>query len=199
MTEISSHSVRYQSGGPHHSFMRKAVLLDRDKTLNADPGYLNDPDKVELLPGVVQGLSKLQAAGYMFMVLTNQSGVGRGLISPEQLYAVNRRLLELLQRDHIRRERIYFCPHVDADDCHCRKPGPGMVDAALNEFQLDPAHCWLVGDRLRDLACGEHRGVPGILIGDEEGPEERWRPSAPETLKHHVANLSEAADRILQV
>jgi histidinol-phosphate phosphatase family protein len=189
--------VHFQSGGVYHSHPRKAILLDRDKTLNADPGYLNDPEKVELLTGVVPGLQKLQAAGYQFIILTNQSGVGRGLISPEALFAVNQRLLELLLRDYIRIERIYYCPHIDADQCNCRKPEPGLVDAAISDFALDPALTWLMGDRFRDLACGSHLSLPGILVGSEEGSPDSWTDRCPSNLRFHVSSLEEAADRIL--
>ncbi|HBS06984.1 MAG TPA: HAD family hydrolase [Leptospiraceae bacterium] len=190
--------IHFQSGGPMHAFQGRTVLLDRDKTLNADPGYLSDPGLVELLPGVVIGLQKLQSAGFQFIVLTNQSGVGRGLITPEQLYAVNLRILELLQRDHIRIERIYYCPHLDEDACSCRKPAPGLVDAALLDFQLDPGRTWVMGDRFRDLACAAHRKIPGILIGDEEGKPEDWGSKAPENLIHQAPDLSSAADLILK-
>ncbi len=194
-----SHPIQFQNGGPLHSYQRKTVLLDRDKTLNPDPGYINDPNLMELLPGVVPGLQKLQSAGFQFIVLTNQSGVSRGLISSEQLYAVNRRLLELLQRDYIRIERIYFCPHVDDDGCACRKPAPGLVDAAVADFQLQPALTWIIGDRFRDLACASHLGIPGILVGNEEGEPAGWGDRAPGNLKFQESGLNEAADRILEV
>ncbi|MCB1138046.1 MAG: HAD family hydrolase [Leptospiraceae bacterium] len=192
-------SIHFQSGGPLHARHRQAVLLDRDKTLNEDPGYLNDPELVALLPGVVQGLQKLQAAGFLLIILSNQSGLGRGKISPEQLFAVNQRLLELLQREFIRIERIYYCPHTDDDGCNCRKPAPGLVQAALEDFQLEPQNCWIAGDRFRDLKCAEGAGIPGLLVGEEEIPVGAPLPlEAPANLIFHGQDLHAAADHILK-
>lgn len=199
--------IHYQSGGLLHSPLRKAVFLDRDRTLNADPGYLNDPDLVELLPGVVRGLQKLQSAGFMLTIISNQSGVGRGRITEEQLFAVNRRLLELLSREYIRVERIYYCPHTDEDRCICRKPAPGLVRAALQDFRLQPSHCWIVGDRFRDLQCATEAGIPGILVGEEEvslnlsiglsGQPLQDALKGPANLLYHAPDMDAVADYIL--
>jgi histidinol-phosphate phosphatase family protein len=182
----------------------KVIFLDRDDTLNEDPGYLNDPSQVRLLPGVVEGLLRLHEAGYHFIVLTNQSGVGRGLISLEQLDAVHRRLLSKLESKGIPVLDIFFCPHTPEDHCNCRKPLPGLLWKALKSYpEINLEQSWIIGDRYRDLIPGLHpcedgsgSVVKGILISRKtdgyEGP-------APANLRYTVADLREAADRILAV
>jgi D-glycero-D-manno-heptose 1,7-bisphosphate phosphatase len=187
----SGHVFHFQSGSPWQK-ANSALLLDRDKTLNEDPGYLNDPDRVVLLPGVLEGLARLQSAGYALIILTNQSGINRGLITPEQLQAVNGRILDLLSEARIRVERVYYCPHVDQDQCRCRKPESGLVEAALRDFRLEASHCWLIGDRYRDLQCGAGLGIPGILVGSENNPG-----SPPRNLQHRAPDLNAVADFLL--
>src|SRR6185295_10607300 len=104
----------------------RALLFDRDETLNEDPGYLNDPEKVRLKPGIGDPLRDLKDAGFKFFVLTNQSGVARGLIQPSELKSVHLRLSELLHDEGIEIEKYFVCPHVDEDQCDCRKPRPGL-------------------------------------------------------------------------
>lgn len=179
----------------------KALLLDRDKTLNEDPGYLNDPGRVVLLPGVAEGLRRFQSAGFSFYVLTNQSGVGRGLISPDQLKAVNKRIESFLNEAGIFIEKFYICPHTDEDGCNCRKPKPGLVEQSIKENNLDPANCIIAGDRYRDLAAGESAGIPGILLtgrpgaGEDSYTVETGNP--PSNLRWTVTDLNEAADLVL--
>lgn len=176
----------------------KVVFLDRDDTLNEDPGYLNDASRVRLLPGVAEGLQRLQAAGYQFIILTNQSGIGRGLITAEQLEAVHRQLLHLLALEGVQVLDILFCPHVPDDRCECRKPAAGLLWKALELHpQIDVGRSWMIGDRYRDLQPGLHTRVdgkiiPGILVGSKEEPG-----TPPANLKYRVADLNEAADCIL--
>jgi D-glycero-D-manno-heptose 1,7-bisphosphate phosphatase len=190
------------------------IFLDRDDTLNEDPGYLNDPVKVKLLPGVVEGLLKLHNAGYHFIVLTNQSGVGRGLITLEQLEAVHRRLLTKLEAQGVPILDLFFCPHIPDDHCNCRKPLPGLLWKALQGYpHIDLEKSWIIGDRYRDLMPGlrphaDDSGpvVKGILVGGKEadGKEGGDREAGgkdqappPANLRYTVADLQEAADRIL--
>ena len=177
----------------------KVIFLDRDDTLNEDPGYLNDPLKLRLLPHVVEGLGRLQAAGYHFIILTNQSGVGRGLITHDQLDAVHRRLCAILEGHGITILDIFSCLHHPDEDCNCRKPKPDLLRQACERFpDIDLKHSWVIGDRLRDIAIGEaglpqHQRVAGILVGHKDDDM-----AAPDNLRYRVADLNEAADRILQ-
>lgn len=172
------------------------VFLDRDDTLNDDPGYLNDPDRVQLLPGVTEGLRLLADAGYALIVLTNQSGVGRGIILPEQLRAVNDRLFTLLAQDGIHLLDLFFCPHVDEDRCDCRKPRPGLLWQALERYpRINIERSWIMGDRFRDLMPGltlppGHTGsIRGVLVGGKEAVED----DAPANLVYRASDLLDAA------
>jgi len=175
--------------------IRRTVLLDRDETLNFDPGYINDPDQIILKPGVVEGLLLLRDAGFTFFILTNQSGVGRGLITPEQLEAVHERLRNELEAHKIHIEKFYVCPHTDIDNCDCRKPKSGLVDRVFSDNDLDGEHCYLVGDRLRDIIPGEERGIPGILVYRKPDTS----AELPSNLILVASDLKEAADHILEI
>ena len=172
----------------------KYILLDRDNTINEDPGYINDASKVKLLPNVVSGLTQLKNFNYKFAIITNQSGVGRGLIKSEELEAVNERLLELLIKEEIRIEKIYICPHVDEDNCDCRKPKNSLHKQALRELDFDKSRSYLIGDRFRDIKPGESLDIRGILVGKSEKED----LSKPDNLAFHASNMKEACDFILQ-
>lgn len=168
-----------------------SVILDRDQTINADPGYLNDPAKVALLSRAAEGIRLLNEFGIRVFVATNQSGVARGLISAEQLAVVNAKITELLAADGARIEKIYVCPHGDSDNCDCRKPRPGLIRQILDEQKIDPARTFVAGDRARDLICAIPFGMRGILVGAEE-------TQRPENMVFRAANLHEAASFILE-
>ncbi len=172
----------------------KAILLDRDDTLNVDPGYLADATQVQLLPHVVEGLTLLRDRGYRFFVMSNQSGVARGLIKPEELRAVNHRIAELLEERGIKVERFYICPHKDEDACECRKPRPGLFRQFFEEWAATGAQCFALGDKPRDLEAAAPFGVPGILL--QKGGES---PSAkPKNLVYTASDLLDAAQYIIQ-
>ncbi|MBL8022489.1 MAG: HAD family hydrolase [Leptospirales bacterium] len=171
----------------------KAILLDRDETLNEDPGYLNDPEKVILKPGVVSGLAALRNAGFEFFVMTNQSGVARGLISQDQLRAVNDRISRLLAHDGLTIRKFYICPHGEPIMCECRKPRPGLFLEFFREFRANPAECFAIGDKLRDIAAAESSGVRGILLGTAD----MGAQVPPKNLVYTAQNFQDAADYII--
>ncbi|MCE9598994.1 MAG: HAD family hydrolase [Spirochaetia bacterium] len=172
----------------------KAILLDRDDTLNEDPGYLNDPQKVVLKPGALQGLQKLKQAGYEFFVMTNQSGVARGLISEQQLVSVNERISLLLSHGGLKIRKFYVCPHGEPITCECRKPRPGLFLQFFREFKANPDACYAIGDKLRDIEAAESSGVKGILLANRETVQSTM---APKNLVHTARDLQDAADYIL--
>lgn len=176
--------------------MIPAVFLDRDGTIIHDAHYLADPAGVRLLPGAGEAIARLNAAGIPAVVVTNQSGIGRGYFSEADFLAVQARVEELLAAEGAKIDAVYHCPHApDAEPpCDCRKPAVGLFLRAAEEHGLDPARSWYVGDRLRDLAPVERLGGRGILVraGAAHGEAER----APA----HVAvvdGLPEAVELVL--
>jgi heptosyltransferase-2 len=140
------------------------VFLDRDGTLNYDPGYLKISADLKLLAGVGPALARLKKAGAKLVVVTNQSGVGRGLMTLKDLEAVHARLQGLLEQEDAALDAIYFCPHHPDDGCHCRKPNVGMVERAVSELQLDLRRSYLIGDHARDIQLAHRVGAKAILL-----------------------------------
>lgn len=161
----------------------RAVFLDRDNTLIDDPGYLSDPEGVHLLPGVEQALKLLAAAGYKLVVVTNQSGIARGMLTEATLARIHNAMRRKLSERGAYLDAIYYCPyHPDgtveefAADSEERKPRPGMLLRAGREMDLDLAGSWMVGDSPRDVGAGQQAGCRTVRIrqpealadGDEE-------------------------------
>ncbi|MBN2131864.1 MAG: HAD family hydrolase [Sedimentisphaerales bacterium] len=165
-----------------------------------DPGYLSHPDQVELLDGAAEALKELQLLGYKAVVVSNQSGVARGMITEETLERIHGRLEELLAQKGASLDRIYYCPyHPDGaiaryrKDSDWRKPEPGMLLAAAKELDLDLAKSWMVGDSNRDIEAGRSAGCATILIRSTQA----GREEAEETRPDHVAvNIREAINII---
>ena len=151
------HTPRLGSIGPRHL---AAVLFDRDGTLIHDVPYNGDPRLVEPVPHAAEALARLREAGIRIGVVTNQSGIGRGLITREQAGAVNDRVDELLGPFG----SWQMCPHAPDDGCRCRKPAPGMVLAACRELGVEPADAVLVGDIAADMEAARRAGARGILV-----------------------------------
>ena len=150
---------------------RKAVFLDRDGTINVDTNYLYKSSDFSFLPGAKEGLKALQSAGYMLVVITNQSGIARGMYEESDYLALNQWMLEELKKDGIEIAATYYCPHHPQAvvekyriDCDCRKPKIGLFKKAAAEHGIDEANSWTVGDRMRDLAFCEHSKARGILL-----------------------------------
>lgn len=140
------------------------VFLDRDGTLNYDPGYLKIAADLKLLAGVGPALARLKKVGAKLVVVTNQSGVGRGFLTLKDLEAIHARLQGLLEQDGVALDAIYFCPHHPDDGCRCRKPNVGMVERAVSELQLDYRRFYLIGDHVRDIQLAHRVGAKSILL-----------------------------------
>lgn len=147
--------------------MKRAIFLDRDGTVIEECGYLNDPERVKLLPGAAEALAALAADGWKLVVVSNQSGVGRGLISPSQMEDVQARFLEATRQHGVTIDATYICTHSPEDGCECRKPSPFLLQRAAEEHALDLAESWMIGDREGDILCGRNAGCRTIWLRNE--------------------------------
>lgn len=181
-----------------------AIFIDRDNTLIEDPGYISDPAAVKLLPGVDLALKSLKQAGYLLVVVTNQSGVARGLLSEESLEAIHAELRRQLGEKGVHLDMVCYCPYHPegtiekyAVDSELRKPKPGMLLKAAGQLEIDLAQSWMIGDSTRDVEAGQRAGCRTIQIripaqdqitGEDQGAR----------ADHTARNLVEAARIILR-
>lgn len=151
---------------------KHAVFFDRDGTLIVEKHYLSDPAGVELVPGAHEALLSLQKAGYTLFIVSNQSGVGRGLFSLEDMDRVNQRMLDLLPG--VKFEKMYFCTaSPDSPEGHTRKPSPKFLFEVERDFHVNLRKSWFVGDKDIDVMCGLNAGCQSILIDGIYGEESR--------------------------
>lgn len=147
-----------------------AVLLDRDGTVMVDAGYLADPAGVRLLPGAGEAMAALTRAGVKLLIVSNQSGVGRGYFDEASVWAVDAELRRQLARHGAAVDGSYYCLHAPADGCRCRKPAPGLLQQALSEHEVHPSDAVLVGDRPSDLAAAAALGIAAHSIVETTWP-----------------------------
>jgi D-glycero-D-manno-heptose 1,7-bisphosphate phosphatase len=177
-----------------------AVFLDRDNTIIDDPGYVADPNQVQLLSGAAQAIRRFNEAGYRVVVVTNQSGIARGLLTEDQLQDIHLQLKTLLEEQDARLDGIYYCPYLEGPEAivpeyrrssRLRKPAPGMLEQAAQELHLDLDYSWMIGDSLSDVQAGRAAGCRTILLGESKEVEDSDRPD------HVARSLVAAADIIL--
>ena len=175
---------------------RRAVFLDRDGTIIEDSGFLADPVAGSLLPGAGGAIARLNRAGLPPSVVTNQSGIARGLLDEPAYTAVAQRLDQLLSAEGARLDAHYHCPHHPdfTGPCECRKPGPLLYRRAAADFGLQLARSWWVGDRVRDVVPAERFGGRGLLVGQPSADAATPAASARFPV---VRDLSAAVDIIL--
>lgn len=147
--------------------MNKAVFLDRDGTLNSDVGhyYIYRPEDFVLNEGVVEGLRMLQEKGYLLIVITNQGGVAKGEYTEKDVELVHQKMEELLAKQGVKLTAVYYCPHHESvAACECRKPSPFLIEQALAKYELNPNHCFMIGDSDRDVEAARRAGVAAFKI-----------------------------------
>lgn len=176
--------------------MNRAVFLDRDGTLNVDRDYLYRIEDFEFLPGAVEGLRLLQEAGFLLVVITNQSGIARGYYTEDDFTKLTSWMTGELRRQGVKLAGVYYCPHLPDGavseyrmDCPCRKPKTGLFDRAVRELDISLTHSFAVGDRLRDCAVCTPSGCRGFLIGGSAPLPEGIQPAT---------SLLDAARKILR-
>ncbi|MCH7772611.1 MAG: HAD family hydrolase [Bacteroidetes bacterium] len=182
----------------------RAIFLDRDGTLNEDPGYLGDPDKVKLFPDVGKSLYRLKSEfNFFLIVISNQSGIARGLITKEQVDLVNKQINSLLMNDSVSIDAFYYCPyHPDInppEKLNCRKPSTSMVLNAVNNYQIVLSESYFIGDSVVDVECGFNAGVKTILVLTGNGRESLSILKKENNIPSFVANtFSNACNFIIK-
>ena len=153
---------------------KAAVFLDRDGTINRDPGYLSSHRQLRFFPRARKGLKLLAESGFLLFVVTNQSGIGRGFFTWEQLDEIHDRLREILAADGIRISEIAVCPHHPEENCDCRKPSPRLVLDLVEKYSVNPGRSFFVGDKISDIQSGRNAGLRTVLMAD---PEKKSKPA----------------------
>ncbi len=181
----------------------KAIFLDRDNTLIRDPGYINHPSQVELLPYAAQALVELKNMGYKLVVVTNQSAVARGIVSEETLAQIHEKLKTLLAKEKAVLDAIYYCPfHPQGiiqkyrKESDCRKPNPGMLLKAANDMDIDLNNSWMIGDEIKDITAGKNACCKTILL-DSPSHSHQNDPQSQEA-DYKAVNMKEAVNIIKQ-
>ncbi len=181
----------------------RAVFLDRDGTLNEDPGYLGNPEDLILFPDTGPSLSLLKNKNhFLLIVISNQSGIARGLISDADVVSVNNELNKKLSDFNVQIDAFYYCPfHPDfnsEDECACRKPSPKMIIDAASDFNIDLSKSYMVGDSELDILAGINAGVKTVLVNRGYGTESFSILKNGNNFPSFVANnLSEACKFII--
>jgi D-glycero-D-manno-heptose 1,7-bisphosphate phosphatase len=172
--------------------MKKALFLDRDGVINKEHDYVHKIEEFEFIEGVFEALQSAQAKGYLLIVITNQSGIGRGYYGEDDFFKLSEWMVEVLRDRGIHIDRIYHCPHAPDEGCDCRKPETGMIERAVKEFDIDLEKSWLVGDKESDIKAAVNAGIPHhILVRSGHDIDEG------KTAAKHVCDTLDEAVRLL--
>lgn len=185
--------------------MKRAVFLDRDGTLIDELGFLARPEELRLYPWAAAAVRRLNEAGLAAIVVTNQSGIARGLFGERELAAIHARLAEELAQQGAHLDDVLHCPHHPTEGqpplrcvCACRKPAPGLVLEAARRHGLDLARSWMIGDSRRDLECGARAGLRGsILVRTGKGAQELAGLAAGAAPVHVARDVLAAVETLL--
>ncbi|MFW6139997.1 MAG: D-glycero-alpha-D-manno-heptose-1,7-bisphosphate 7-phosphatase [Acidobacteriota bacterium] len=185
---------------------KRAVLLDRDGNINKDVGYPNSYKQINIFPYSYEAVRKINKAGFLAIVITNQSGVGRGLIKEGALQEIHEKMKKSFLENDARLDQVYYCPHyIDSSipeykkDCRCRKPYPGMALKAAKEFNIDLSKSYMIGDKVEDILFGKNIKASPILVLTGFGKDSRVQLDEMEIKPAYVAkNLLDAVNWILK-
>lgn len=172
-----------------------AIFIDRDGTIINDNGYIEEIELVDFYPYTIASLKKLQK-NYLLFIITNQSGISKGLLSEENVKLVNQHIEDHLRAHKVDIKATFYCPHTDQDNCHCKKPKPYFIEQAAKEYTLDLSASYMIGDHPSDVECGINAGVTPIYLlsghGKKHQPELKLNPRT-------CRDLEEAANLILSL
>jgi len=178
---------------------RRAIFIDRDGTLNEEVGYICDPAQFRLFDFAAEAVRMTNEAGWLAIVVTNQAGIARGLFTEDFLAQIHQKMAEELSQAGARLDAIYYCPHHPEigqppyrQACDCRKPRPGLLKRAAEEFELDLSKCVGVGDRYRDIGAAQAVGARGVLVLTGYGQAEFEEQQGQIVADHVAVNLLEA-------
>ncbi len=153
----------------------RAIFLDRDGVINEDGGYVYKIDDFVFKSEIFNVLKKLQELGYILIIVTNQSGIGRGYYTKEDFLKLTSFMVEEFKTRGINIAKVYYCPHKPEDNCECRKPKNGMLEEAINEFNIDPKSSWMIGDKLSDIEAANRSGIENtILISEDKSQKTKF-------------------------
>lgn len=186
--------------------MNKAAFLDKDGTINEDVGYLNHPHQVRLLPGSAEAIKMLNDAGFKVIVISNQSGVARGILSEDMMQSIDKTLQKEVLKGGGYIDGIYYCPHHPEHgiypyklECDCRKPHNGLIKKASKKHDIDLKRSFMIGDRLSDIETGRQSGIKTILVLTGEGKKAKESKEMSALSPDHVAkDLYSAVKWILE-
>lgn len=175
--------------------MNKAVFLDRDGTINVEVDYLHETEKLIFIKGVPQALAQLKRMGYMLVVVSNQSGIGRGYYSATEVERLHEYMNMLLKEQEASIDAFYYCPHVEQDHCHCRKPQTGMIEQAVKDMNIDLKQSYVVGDKETDVLTGIQAGCQyGLVLSGHsisKEVQERYRGHIYRDLEEFVHRIGD--------
>jgi len=142
---------------------RKAVFLDRDGVINKEKNFVTSWEEFEFIDGIFENINRLNKAGFLVIIVTNQSGISRGFYTEETLKEIHNKMMRIMKENEARIDDIFYCPHYD-DNCNCRKPKPGMILEAAKKHNIDLSKSWVIGDSERDIEAGRRAGCKTILV-----------------------------------
>ena len=183
--------------------MNTGVFIDRDGTIAHDVPYCSSPEQFELLPGAGEGIKRLNEIGLKVIVITNQSGIGRGYFTEEMLGRIHTKMKNSLAGCGAHVDGIYYCPHHPDDNCDCRKPKPDLIIKAAKEHEIELSQSYLIGDSAKDIEAGKAAGCRTILVSHTETPAAQKADYVVDTLleasrllQHNVLQISHSSDKI---
>jgi D-glycero-D-manno-heptose 1,7-bisphosphate phosphatase len=149
----------------------KALFIDRDGIINQDFGYVSSVADFKFTDGIFELLTCFARAGYLLVVVTNQSGIGRGYYTQSDFECLTQWMLERFSEHGLEIKDVFFCPHTPDEQCHCRKPDTGMIEAAVNIHRIDLSHSWMIGDKFSDVQLARNSGISKAIFIGEQGCE----------------------------
>jgi len=164
----------------------KVIFLDRDGVINEEVGYLHKIKDFKFINGVMDSCNYFLSLGYQIIVVTNQSGIGRGLYKEEDFHIVNEWMLDNFRQEGIRILDVFFCPHGPDDNCHCRKPKPGLFINAKEKYDIDMKKSWMIGDKEADIEAANNAGISQTIL-----------VRSGHTINEEKTNASSTVDSIL--